>query len=541
MVLMTVAAGMRGIFAHTLQLIVDGMMEKRGLPYMVGVSGLIVGLFFVRGIAGYFHTVIMNKVGQRIVTRVQQDMCQHMMGSDLAFFHTNPSGALVSRVINDVYVMRQAVAECLLNSFRGGLELAFLIGVMFYQDWRLSLIVFIVFPVSTLYVTRMGKRLRRISTNTQVATGDFSALLNQILHGIRHVKAYGNENKEFGRVLGATETIYKLAIKNIRVSALTGPVMEILSAVATASLVVFGYWQFENGMNTPGDLVAFITAFLLAYDPMKRMAKVNAQFQGGLAAAERIFALLDAKPQIVDAPNAHALNVSDYTVQIHNAVFRYADGTRALDNLGITVPHGKTVAIVGASGAGKSTIINLIPRFYDLQEGRITIGGDDVRAMTLSSLRSHIALVSQETVLFNDSIRANIAYGRNDATQDEIEAAAIAAFADSFISALPHGYDTLVGEHGVKLSGGQRQRIAIARAMLRNAPILLLDEATSALDNESERAVQAALKRLQQGRTTIVIAHRLSTIADADAIVVMEHGAVVEQGTHTELLQRHGT
>ncbi len=540
MILMAIAAAMRGLFAHTLQLIFDGVDQKLGMPYMIGVAGLIVGLFSVRGITTYTHNVIMNRVGQRIVTNVQQDMYDHMLGSDLAFFHANASGSLTSRVINDVAIMRSSVSETLLNSFRGGLEFVFLAGVMLYQDWRLSAVVFIVFPVSAYYVARIGKKQRKLSTNTQAATADFSSLLNQTLQGIRHVKAYGNELKEKNRVHDVTESIYRLTVKSVRIAALTGPVMEVISSLAVSSVIVFGYWQVENHYNTPGDLVAFIGSFVLAYDPIKRMGKVNAQFQAGLAAAERIFTLLDLKPTIVDQPNAAVLDVSDYTVSIDDVVFAYHDGTQALDHLSITVPHGKTAAIVGSSGAGKSTIINLIPRFYDVQSGRITVGGRDVRDVTLSSLRSKIALVSQETALFDDTVRANIAYGKTDATAEEIEAAAVAAFADSFIANLPQGYDTMVGEHGVKLSGGQRQRIAIARAMLRNAPILLLDEATSALDNESERAVQAALKHLQQGRTTIVVAHRLSTIVDADQIVVLEQGRVAEQGTHTELLSKQG-
>ena len=540
MLLMTFAAAMRGIFAHTLQLVVDGMMQKRGMLYMEEVSAFIVIIFVARGISTYLHTIIMNKVGQGIVKRVQQDMYQHMLKADLAFFHANASGSLVSRVINDVTVMRQAVAECLLNSFRGGLELMFLIGVMFYQDWHLSLVVFIIFPISAFYVSRMGRRLRKISSNTQNATADFSALLQQTLQGIRHVKAYGNEAKEYDRVKGLTEAIYRLTVKTIRVAAITGPFMEILSAVATASLVVYGYWQFEHGYNTPGDLVAFITAFLLAYDPMKRMAKVNAQFQAGLAASERVFTLLDVEPKIIDHVNAINLQADQYGVRLGEVKFTYADGTKALNGLSLDVPHGQTIAIVGPSGAGKSTIINLIPRFYDVQSGHITVGGTDIRHLTLTSLRSKIALVSQETALFDDSVRANIAYGKPSATDAEIQAAAQSAFADGFISQLPQGYDTIVGEHGVKLSGGQRQRIAIARAMLRNAPILLLDEATSALDNESERAVQQALKQLQQGRTTIVVAHRLSTIVDADQIIVLEHGVAVERGTHNELLAKQG-
>lgn len=540
MIFMAVAASMRGVFTHTLQLVIDGMIQKKGLTYMGWVCALIIGSFWLRSGMVYLHTILMNRIGQRIVATVQQEMCAHLVRSDLSFFHANASGTLVSRVINDVTVMRQAVNECLLNSFRGGLELAALIGVMFYQEWHLSCIVFAVFPLSAFYVARIGKKIRKIASNTQNATGDLSALLNQTFQGIRHVKAYGNEDLEVNRVRGLTEDIFTFSLKGVRVAALTGPVMEVLSSVAITALVLYGYMQVDRGVSTPGDLVAFIASFVLAYDPMKRMGRISAQFQSGLAAADRVFTLFDVCPTIVNAPGAHELKVADYTVGIEDIGFAYDDGTQALDHLTITVPHGKTVAIVGSSGAGKSTIINLIPRFYDVKSGRITVGGIDVRSVTLSSLRHKIALVSQETALFDDTVRANIAYGKPEASPEEVERAALAASADGFIRELPNGYDTQVGEFGVKLSGGQRQRIAIARAMLRNAPILLLDEATSALDNESERAVQVALKELQQGRTTIVVAHRLSTIVDADVIVVLERGRVVEQGAHAELLAKGG-
>ena len=540
MLFMAVAASMRGVFTHTLQLVIDGMIDRRGMTYMAWICALIIGSFWLRSAMVYAHTILMNRIGQRIVANVQQQMAAHLLRSDLAFFHANASGVLVSRVINDVGVMRQATNECLLNSFRGGLELMSLIGVMFYQDWHLSLVVFAVFPLSAYYVARIGKKIRSIASNTQNATGDLSALLNQGFQGIRHVKAYGNEELEVSRVRALTEQIFKYSLKGVKVAALTGPVMEVLSSVAITALILYGYLQVEHGVSSPGDLVAFIASFVLAYDPMKRMGRINAQLQAGLAAAERVFTLLDVEPTIATAPEAKALEVLDYAVGIEDIVFSYADGTRALDHLTIKVPHGKTVAIVGSSGAGKSTIINLIPRFYDVQSGRVTVGGVDVREVTLDSLRSNIALVSQETALFDDTIRANIAYGKPDALPEEIEQAAVFAFADSFIRQLPQGYDTQVGEYGVKLSGGQRQRIAIARAMLRNAPILLLDEATSALDNESERAVQDALKKLQQGRTTIVVAHRLSTIVDADVIVVLDQGRVVEQGAHVDLLAAGG-
>ena len=537
---MTIAAAMTGLFARQLGPIVDGIVQHRGTRHLLQSSAIVIGIFVMRGLMTYLHTVIMNKTGQRVVTDVQQEVHRHLLRADLAFFHANSSGSLISRVVSDVGLMRQSVSECLTTSIKGSLTLAFLIAVMFYQDWRLSLVTFLVFPISGFYVARTGRRMRKITYNTQTAAADFTSLLNQTFQGIRHVKANIMEGMEESRMKNITENIYKLLVKGYRLTALTSPVMEFLSSIAVSAVFIYGGWQTDQGVITPGALISFITAFLLAYDPMKRMAKVNAQFQAGLAAAERVFTLLDVEPTIVDKPGAVPLNVTDYTVGIEDVVFYYADGTRALDHVTIKVPHGKTVAIVGPSGAGKSTIINLIPRFYDVQEGRITIGGIDVRDVTMTSLRRSIALVSQETALFDETVRINIAHGKPGATPAEIEAAAEAAFADEFIRKLPHGYDTVVGEHGVKLSGGQRQRIAIARAMLRNAPILLLDEATSALDNESERAVQAALKRLQKGRTTIVVAHRLSTIADADFIVVLEHGKVVEQGAHDELLTRRG-
>jgi len=540
MVFMALTAAMTGAAAAIIKPITDELGKPHAQGYMVGLGLAVVVIFFLRGLGTYFHTVIMNRIGQRIVTDVQQEMYRHLLSADLAFFHANASGQLISRLTNDVGVMRQAVAECLTSSFKGGLTLAFLVGVMFYQNWHLALGAFVVFPVSAWFVTRIGKRMRKISANTQAETGNYASFLSQTFQGMRHVKAYGMESLESSRVHEITENIYQLALKGYRASASSNPMAEILSGFAIATVFIYCDWQVAHGYLTTGAVYSFIMAFVLAYDPMKRTAKVNAQFQAGLAAAERVFSLLDVQPTIVDRPDAVELEAAEYPVGIEDAEFRYMDGTLALNRLTIKVPHGKTVAIVGPSGAGKSTIINLIPRFYDVQSGRITVAGRDVRDVTLSSLRSKIALVSQETALFDDTVRANIAYGKFGATEDEIEAAAVAAFADSFIRNLPQGYDTIVGEHGVKLSGGQRQRIAIARAMLRNAPILLLDEATSALDNESERAVQAALKRLQQGRTTIVVAHRLSTIVDADQIVVLEHGAVVEQGTHAQLLEKQG-
>lgn len=541
MLFMLLGAGATGLLARMIEPLVNGFSSSHGAGYHAQVAAQIVVIFATGGLATYCHTVMMNRIGQRIITDVQQQMFRHLLANDLAFFHANPSGALISRLTNDVGVMRQAMGECLTNAFKGGLTLAFLIGLMFYQDWRLSIATFVIFPVSAAFVARIGRRMRKLSAGTQEQTGRFAALLSQAFQGMRHVKAYGMEAHEASRIKGVTETIFDLAVRGYRQSALTSPITELLNGLAFGAAIMYGGWRIDSGFMTPGGLASFIAALGFAYTPIKRMAKVNAQLQAGLAATERVFDLLDIAPAIVDKPEAKPLEAPRYGIELDHVVFDYPDGTRALDHLSISVEPGKTVALVGASGAGKSTVINLIPRFYDVRDGRILVGGADIRDVTLRSLREKLALVSQETALFDDTIRANIAYGRAGASEDEITSAATNAYADTFIRALPNGYDTIVGEHGVKLSGGQRQRIAIARAMLRNAPILLLDEATSALDNESERAVQAALKQLQQGRTTLVVAHRLSTIVDSDLIVVLEHGRVAESGTHKELLDRQGS
>ncbi len=538
---MTLSAAMTGAQAKLMEPIIDQVFAAHDYNKLYMVAGAVFAVFLLRGVATYGHSLLMNRIGQRIVTEVQRQLYAHILTLDLAFFHSNASGALTTRFTSDIAIMRTAVAECLTSSFRGTLTLAFLVGVMFYQDWHLAIGAFLVFPPTAWFVARLGKRMRRVASNTQSELGQFAAFLGQSFQGIRHVKAYGMEQHELARAVGVTETIYRLTVKGFRIAALSQPVTEALSGLAIVSVILYGGHQVITGQNTAGALFSFITAFLLAYDPMKRLAKMNGQLQNGLAAADRVFHVLDTLPTIRDAENAQPLQTADYTIALQQLSFAYPDGTEALHDVSFTVPHGKTVAIVGASGSGKSTIVNLIPRFYDVSAGSITIGGQDVRHLQVADLRRHLALVSQETALFDDTIRANIAYGQAGASDAAVEAAAADAFADGFIRALPQGYDTVVGELGVKLSGGQRQRIAIARAMLRNAPILLLDEATSALDNESERAVQDALRRLQQGRTTIVIAHRLSTIVDADLIVVLQHGRVVEQGGHAELLQRNGT
>lgn len=537
---MILAAMMTGALASLMEPMIDDVFQAQNKSMLFPVAGGILLAFLLRGFSTYGHTVLLNKVGQGIVAKVQSDLFGHMLSLDLNFFHSNPSGELLSRVINDVALMRQAVAECFTGMGKSIFTLIFLTGVMFYQDWKLALAAFFVFPFSAYLVARVGKRLRKVSNSTQENMAEFSSLLSQSFLGIRQVKAYGMEDYERGRADGFVKSLYKLVHKAVKVSALTTPMTETLTGFAMVTVVVYGGYQVISGESTTGSLFSFITAFMLAYEPMKRLAKLNNTLQVGLAAADRVFKMMDRQSAIQDKTDARELKVSQAQIDFDNVSFSYSDGTQALNGINLSVEPGKTVALVGASGAGKSTMLNLIPRFYDVTHGAVKIDGQDIRDVTKASLRAHMALVSQEVSIFNDTIYANIAYGLWDAPKEAIIEAAKKAAAHTFIESFPMGYDTVVGEQGVKLSGGQRQRIAIARAMLRNAPILLLDEATSALDNESERAVQQALGVLQKGKTTLVIAHRLSTIVNADLICVFDKGQIVEKGTHDELLKMGG-
>jgi ATP-binding cassette, subfamily B, bacterial MsbA len=502
-------------------------------------AGVIV-MAFAKGIAAYGQGVLMMTVGQRIVADIQKLLFERMMQADLAFFHGNPTGTLVARFINDAGMLRTSATTILAGLGKEAVTAVALVMLMFYQDWVLALVSVTAFPFVVRPLARLGRRMRRISTNTQVEVGRLTTLLDQVFQGARHVKAYGMEAYEQDRAVTLFERLFHLVQRAQRVRSIPSPLMETLGGVAVAGVILYGGHQVIVGARTPGAFFSFITALLLAYQPMKVLASLNIGLQEGLAAAARLFAVLDLEPEIRDRPNAKPLALKGGEIRFHNVTFDYPNRTRALEGVDLTIPAGKTVALVGASGAGKSTIFNLIPRFYDVAGGSIAIDGVDIRDATIASLRAAIALVSQEVSLFDDTVRANIAYGRLGAPEQDIVAAATAAAADDFIRDLPNGYDTEAGEHGVKLSGGQRQRIAIARAMLKNAPILLLDEATSALDTESERQVQAALRQLMKGRTTLVIAHRLSTVIDADLIYVVDHGRIIECGTHIELLHKGG-
>jgi subfamily B ATP-binding cassette protein MsbA len=538
--LMAVVAASTAALAKLMEPVLDEVFTRRDPQMLWRVAAAVLVVFLVKGVATYGQSVQMTHVGQRIVADLQKRLFDHLIRADLAFFQANPTGVLMSRLTNDVSMLRGAVSNVLTGIGKDLLTLAFLVGVMFQQDWSLALVTFFVFPLAVLPILKIGRRIRKVATGTQVTMGHLNAQLDQVLQGARVVKAYGMEAHESSRVGATVERLFELACKAARIRSANHPIMESLGGVAIVVVIVYGGHQVITGANTTGGFFSFVTALLLAYEPMKRLASLNTNLQEGLAAARRVFDTLDLEPAIVDRPDARPLDAVRGAIRFEGVRFAYPDGRLALDGIDLEVPANGTAALVGASGAGKSTIMNLIPRFHDVTAGRITVDGIDVRDVTLESLRRQIALVSQEVSLFDEPIATNIAYGRPSASRQEIEAAARLAAADGFIRALPEGYDTIVGEHGTKLSGGQRQRIMIARAILRDAPILLLDEATSALDTESERLIQQAFKRLMKGRSTLVIAHRLSTVIDADIIYVIERGRVAEQGRHAQLLARGG-
>jgi len=520
--------------------VIDEVFQSHDRGRLLPVAVLVFMVFALRGITTYAHNVLMNQVGQGVVADIQKKLSAHLIRADLAWLQGKTAGHLIANMISDVNVMRNAVGEVMVSMIRSSLTVIFLVSVMFMQNWRMAAAAFIVLPVAGLMLGKIGRFLRSISRHTQEEMGEFSATLNQTFQGARQVKAYGMEGYEANRIAAAVDRLYHLAQSGFRVSAFSVPIGEVLSGLAIVMVIFYGGNLVISGQSTTGEIFSFITAFLLAYEPIKRLGKMTGLVQTGLGAAERVLAILEVAPKITEKPDARPLRIVSPTITFENVCFRYQDGTQALDHISLSIPSGARVAFVGPSGAGKSTILNLIPRFYDVTDGRVLIDGQDIGDVTIESLRQNIALVSQEVAIFDDTIASNIRYGSLHADDAAVEAAARQAAAHDFISALPKGYQTRVGENGLKLSGGQRQRLAIARAMLRNAPILLLDEATSALDADSERFVQEALARLQQGKTTLVIAHRLSTIVDADLIYVIDNGRVIESGQHRELLAQDG-
>ena len=533
------------------------LFEARDPAIITVILPLVLLVTMVKGGATYAQTVLVGAIVFRIIANIQKAMFAHLTAADLARLGREPTGALISRFTNDTNVLRDAMTRVATGLVRDVLTVAALVGAMVYLDWALTLIVLVVYPLAALPVIAIGRRLRGTSADTQAHLGRTTAFLGESLAGARMVKTYGLEGYERARASGVFESLYRFTMRLVRGRAAVDPLLEVLGGLAIGGVIAFAGWRMATGAADVGTFTGFISALLIAAQPVRAIATLNVVVQEGLAAVVRLYALMDEPPSIVDRAGAAPLAVRQGEIRFEGVRFTYGRGAGAaaegdaagvagdgpvdaLDAVDLVFEPGVTTALVGPSGAGKSTVLNLIPRLYDVTAGRVLIDGQDLRAVTLASLRASMALVSQDVVLFDDTVRANIAFGRLDATDAEIRAAAEAAAAAAFIEALPDGYDTRVGDRGLTLSGGERQRLALARAVLRDAPILLLDEATSALDAESERKVQAALERLSAGRTTIVIAHRLATVRNAARLYVLDRGGVAEQGAHDDLVAADG-
>jgi len=532
-------AGTDAATAYLVRPFVDQLLIEGDLTLAKLVPFLVVGLASFKGISRYVQEFNIRTAGQGALQDIRNKVFGHSIRLSMRFHNDNSTGGLMSRILNDINVLQSAVSDVLVTLLRESITMIALTGYAFYTDWKLALMAFVAIPAAAWPAAAIGKKIKKFSRRGQSAMGDVTAVLEQSVSGIKVIKAFATEELEQERFVRENAGFFALIKKTFRYSAATAPVMEILTSFGVAAVLWYGLDRVIANELTKGELFSILAAILLMYSPLKRLTKVNNSIQKAMGAAVRVFEILDKPIEIVDAVDAVDLPQCQGQVTFDNVTFSYNDEP-VLRNFNLSVKRGEIVAFVGASGAGKSTIVALLNRFYDPQEGRVLIDDFDLRALTQKSLHQSMALVDQDSFLFNDTVINNIRYGCCGADIDEIRSAAKKAFADDFINQMEDGYDTLIGDRGARLSGGQRQRICIARAILKNAPILLLDEATSALDTESEAIVQKALSNLMNDRTTFVVAHRLSTIMHANSIVVLDGGRTVEQGTHEQLLSHNG-
>jgi subfamily B ATP-binding cassette protein MsbA len=532
-------AAMTALSALIIQNILDDIFIEGDKRMLMLVPVAILIIYFLKGLFRYVRTFVMNSAGIRIVRDVRNELYEHLHRLSMSFFTETPTGVLMSRVTYDVTMIQGAITDALTGAIRDVFTIAGLMAVVLYRNATLGVIALVGMPIAFIPLFQFGQRMKKASRRSQEQMGDLNKLIQERISGMSLVKAFGTEEEEKSRFRQDNENLVGTFLKIQKVNALSAPVMEFIGAASVALIIWLGGVTVINGKMTVGEFFSFLAALMMLYEPVKHITSVNNVIQRGLAAAERVFEILDISPDVADAENAIELPRISGNIRIENVSFRY-EKDWVLKGIDLDVPAGSKLAIVGSSGGGKTTLVNLIPRFYDVSEGKVLLDGYDVRDVTQNSLRGQISIVSQEVMLFNDTIRSNICYGMGEVSDAELNRSLDAAYAHDFISALPEGLDTVIGERGTRLSGGQRQRLSIARALIKNAPILILDEATSSLDTESEYLVQRALDNLIAGRTTLTIAHRISTVMDADKIIVISDGRIVESGKHEELLANGG-
>ncbi|MBT6339873.1 MAG: ATP-binding cassette domain-containing protein [Desulfobacula sp.] len=538
---MVVVAGANGAMALLVKPVMDDIFINQNRDMLLLIPGIAILVFFLKGAGTFGSEYLMNYIGENIIRFFRESLYEKIMDLPISFIHKEKTGALMSRITNDVNIVKGMVSTAVINLFRDFFSVIAFLFVIFYRDWQLALGAFVVLPLAFYPIILFGRRVRKFSTGTQETMADLNSFLHETFTGSKIIKIFNLQDFEKERFKEKTNILFRLEMKKVIAKALSSPVMEFLGGLGIAFIIWFGGLRVINGSSTPGTFFSFLTAVMMLYDPVKKLSKLNNTIQEGIASASRIFDVLEESSIIMETKNPEKLMGRSFDVEFDHVDFSYNDNEApVLNDINLKAAPGEVLALVGMSGGGKTSLVNLVPRLYDVTRGRVLIAGKNVKDLSIKSLRDHISIVTQEPILFNESVKENIRYGKMDATDLEIENAAKDAFAYEFIQGFPQGFDTIIGELGSRLSGGEKQRICIARALIKDAPILILDEATSALDSQAERLVQKALENLMKGRTSFVIAHRLSTIDYASRIILLKNGAIKEQGTHDDLMAQKG-